>query len=380
MDIKKVALITGYGWAGVTVSLAMCVQYFQSKGFIVDVYLQEDLVCDKIGLNKPLFNTNNTNIFFYKERENDAHFINFNNLKTRQSDLNFVQFIRTKKIKYKATIGFDTVGMIRAGIYNKLEKTPFYYFSLEFYEKNDFIKELEIFYSQRCIAIMTQDKYRGKILSKLLKVNINEIKTVYNTTIGEVINSKNNYLKNKFSIPQHKKIILSSGTLLDITGFDIILKTIPNMKEEYVLVAHGWTTDKEIRNQINHYKKVYPEKFFYSNEILPHEEKFKVFSSADIGLIFYKPINLNLKYAAWSSGKFFDFMRCGVPVIANQLPNMRKLIADNKVGYVEDDFSNIVNIYDKILDAQESYKKQCFKTFEKYVFEKTFSNAINEIL
>ncbi len=377
---KHIALITGYGWAGITVSLAMSIEYLTSKGFFVDIYLETNSLCDELGLNKPLFNYSNTRIFFYETQKDDNTFIPYENLQIKQKDLNFVKFIKEKKTKYEALIAYDPHAIIRAGIFSLKLKIKYYYFSLEFYEKKDFIKEAEIFYVQKAERIMTQDKYRAKILSCLLKVNINKMSVVYNSTIGKIITKKSSYFRDMFNIPKTKKIILASGTLMNITGFDKILDSLKNMQEDYVLVAHGWTSEKKIKEKTTKCLIEFPDKFFYSSKTLSHNKKFDIFASADIGLIYYEPEDLNLKYAAWSSGKFFDFMRCGVPVLANELPNMKKLVHTNKVGLVINDFTNMNNEYDYLIKNQKEYYINCHKTYNKYSFYTSFQNAVEGII
>ncbi len=316
---KRVALITGYGWAGITVSVAMCVEFLTSKGYIVDIYLDSDLMCDSLGLNKPLFNYQNSNVKFFNEKEHETpNQMEYNHIMISKKNMTFVHFLYAQNYRYDWIIGFDPDGLIRSGIYGLRKDIPFFYFSLEFYEKNDETHRAEVFFAQKSLAVLTQDKYRGKILSKLLSINEKKVFPVYNSTIGSIIETKSSYLRDLFNIKEDKKIVLAVGTLLEITGIDKILDSVEFWSKEYVLVIHGWTTDALIKERITELTKKFEEKVFYSDKPLTHDEKFKVFSSADIGLIYYKPINLNLKYAAWSSGKFFDFARCGVPVIANK--------------------------------------------------------------
>lgn len=378
---KRVALITGYGWAGITVSVAMCVEFLTSKGYFVDIYLDSDLMCDSLGLNKPLFNYQNSNVKFFNEKEHEtSNQMEYNHIMISKKNMTFVHFLNGQNYRYDWIIGFDPDGLIRSGVYGLRKDIPFFYFSLEFYEKNDETHKAEVFFAQKSLAVLTQDKYRGKILSKLLSVNEKKVFPVYNSTIGNIIETKSSYLRDLFHIKENKKIILAVGTLLEITGIDKILDSVESWSNEYVLVVHGWTTDASIKERITVLTKKFEEKVFYSDTPLTHDEKFKVFSSADIGLIYYKPINLNLKYAAWSSGKFFDFARCGVPVIANNIPNMDTLVEDNQCGIILNSFNNLDKAFKKIFHKYEIYQKGCFESYKKYSFNESFRKALKEVL
>ena len=377
--MNKVALIAPFGWAGVSTPLILTIEYLTSINYSIDLYLDYNKYCDDIGINQPLFNFKNTTIFYYEVKGEEKK-IEHNQLLIPQQDLHFINFFDKNKQDYAFIIGYDERGVIRTGLCAQKYKIPYVYFSLEFYEKQNHIKKAEKYFAQKASKIITQDPFRAKILTKCLNVPADNISFIYNTTIGEPIKIKSNYLKNKFKINSNKKIILAIGTLLEITGITDLLESLPLLDEHFVLVLHGWIPNSKMQETINSYIQQYPEKIFYSDEKLSHDEKFKIYSSADIGFIHYSPQNLNLKYAAWSSGKFFDFIRCGVPVVANMIPNMKKLVEKNGVGkvinkyeYINDELNTLLNHYDK-------YSSNCYITYKKYSYITSFNNSLNSLL
>lgn len=378
---KKIALIAGFGWGGISVPLATTIEYLSSKGFVVDVYLEKDEFCDKLGLNQPLFEHDKSTVYFYKYAGVDgSEKFGYRELIVSRKNYFFFNYIQDKSAGYDALIGFDPDGLVRAGITGEELGVPYYYFSLEFYEKQDDLKIAESYFSKRAVRVLTQDKYRARILSKLLNIETTKISVVYNSTIGEILNAKSNFIREKFNIENSKRVVLASGTLLKITGVDIILDSLQQWSDDYVLVLHGWSADKNIIKLIEDARHQYSGKVFFSDKPLPHKDKFKVFSSVDIGLMFYKPVNLNLKYASWSSGKFFDFARCGVPVIAYDIPNMKQLVADNHCGLVLDNFNRLPEAFSEIIENYEYYSSGCYHAYEKYSFETSFQNSVKDIL
>jgi len=377
---KHIALITGYGWAGVTVSLAMCIEYLSTIGYTIDVFIDKDDICDSYGLNNPLYEKTEVNTFFFDKNDafNDEYFF-YKDLDIPLNDKLFVDFIIKLKRRYDFVIGFDINGLFRAGMYALENSIPYYYFSLEFYEEENSLKDTERYFAKQAYGVLTQDRFRAKILSSTLDIDEENCFEVFNTTIGDAITEKSSFLRELFAIGNDKKIILCAGTLLEITGVDIILESAKKWSDRFVLVLHGWIPDESLSQKIKKAVNEYPNKIFYSSKPLPHKDKFNIFASADIGFVYYKPINLNLKYAAWSSGKFFDFCRCGVPVVANDIPNMRLLVEKNGCGFVLNDFIDTEKSFEKIIKKYDDFSKNAHSTFYKYSFVDSFAKAIKKV-
>ncbi|WP_345993134.1 hypothetical protein [Sulfurimonas sp. HSL-1716] len=379
MTDKHIALIAPFGWAGVSTPIVSSVEYLHSFGYKIDLYYDKNEACNRMGLNEPLFNLDNVNIYFYDYKGEDI-LEEYIDLQVNKKDLEFIDFITSKDIDYDFLIGYDEEGLIRAGIYGLKNNIRFYYHSLEFYEREDQKKVAEKFFANKSEGIFTQDKYRAEILSQTLHVPISKLSVVYNSTIGEPIFEKSDFFRDMFDIDKDKKICLVTGTLMSITGVDKILESFKNCSDEFVLVLHGWLPDRNIKECIESAMKSNGGQIYYSNTILEHKDKFKIFASADISFVYYEPVNLNLKYAAWSSGKFFDSVRCGVPVIANNIPNMKTLVEDNGCGIVLDDFNEVQKAFENIMSNYEIYKKNCYKTYLKYDFKESFKNALGKDL
>ena len=74
-----------------------------------------------------------------------------------------------------------------------------------------------------------------------------------------------------------------------------------------MLVLHGWFGTPGDQTVISPEIERRKHRVFLSTEVLEEEHKYVIFQSADIGLVFYNPTDKNLKFAAGSSGKLFDF-------------------------------------------------------------------------
>ena len=107
----------------------------------------------------------------------------------------------------------------------------------------------------------------------------------------------------------------------------------------------------------------------------------KIFLSADIGLVGYNKYygggRENLHKA---SGKLSNFLRCGVPVIALDLPGYREMFSNYNCGEVFSHFDQIESLIEKIFNDYPVYQNEAFRCFkEEFEFSQFFNPFINFI-
>jgi glycosyltransferase involved in cell wall biosynthesis len=61
-----------------------------------------------------------------------------------------------------------------------------------------------------------------------------------------------------------------------------------------------------------------------------HDDIYSFLEDYDVGLAFYKNTNFNNYYCA--PNKVYDYIQLGMPVITNDHPGLKEIIADNKIG------------------------------------------------
>ena len=366
--MKSIALICKFSWIGISTSVINTAVFWESKGYLVDVYCEKPDIC-KFPL--PKFEKNSIN-----------YIITNINKKLILDDYYFRIHYFNKK-KYEWVIGFDYDGIIRAGIASFGSKSRIIYHSLEFFEpeklsiKNKLIRSLEKFFSGRASYIFTQDNQRKEFLSKSLEQDLKKIRIVYNSPIGGVITDFDDYFRNNFGISKTNKIVLCVGSLISEHCVLELVKSVETWNEKFVLVLHGWFPQKEIKEFVLEKSKQYPHRIFISEKLFPEEQKHIPFMACDIGFVGFNPTNNNLKFAAGSSGKLFDFMRTGKPILAYNTLGMVELIDNNRIGK---SFTNFDEINGYILSIDRNYNDMnlaCYKVFLKYEFNVQYNKIIS---
>jgi glycosyltransferase involved in cell wall biosynthesis len=112
-----------------------------------------------------------------------------------------------------------------------------------------------------------------------------------------------------------------------------IAQSVEQWPQEFVLVIHGWFPDKVYEEKIRTVAEQSPDRIFISTEFLSLDRKYEVFQSADIGLVAFTPDSENTMLVGTAAGKLFEFVRCGVPIVVNELNGMNDLIG-GKCGEV----------------------------------------------
>lgn len=68
---------------------------------------------------------------------------------------------------------------------------------------------------------------------------------------------------------------------------------------------------------------------------VPMNELHNYTTSADLGILPYEKVSLNNYYCL--PNKIFEYMTAGLPVVASNFPELKKIIEEEKIGYVFDE-------------------------------------------
>lgn len=149
------------------------------------------------------------------------------------------------------------------------------------------------------------------------------------------------------------KIVLYQGAVNEGRGIERVIDAMPYLPADYIFqVVGGGDKLEEL--------KVYAEKLGLSDRViftgkLPFEELFAYTTHATIGVNLLENKGLSYYYAL--PNRIFDYMRCRLPVLSCDFPEIRRIVAQYQIGLLIDDFSP-QNVAKKIVELAEQPKNE----------------------
>ncbi len=384
MKGKAVGLITAHSWIGMSTPVINTAIYLADQGYQVDIFMNESkFVEEDLGIKKPQFENPNINVVSTIQKKKislvEKGIAFFTGLKP--ADVRFVRNFRKnpKRKKYDFFIGYDLRGLARAAVLSFFSKTPFIFHSLELEKPNSF-SYFDKKRAQKSLLSISQDEIRCDLLSLIFSLNREKVMISYNSPLGNKMLEKKNYFRETFSIPENKVIVLASGGLAKSHYIDKLLETVKDWPDEFVLVLHGWIPKKPLENEIRAYVKEFPNKIYLSTNFFSYQDKFELYQSVDIGLIlFAHSDDFNVKYAAGSAGKLFDFFKVGVPIVANNVPGMQDWVVGKSCGVVFNEDIELVKCLQEVNENYDYYARNSSMQFDKYEFTNSYKLILNRI-
>jgi hypothetical protein len=229
------------------------------------------------------------------------------------------------KCKYKMIFGCSQMGVITTWFASLFSDIRYIYLNDELWF-NDFVNNIyyyplkcaEIAASRNAVFTITQDKMRGKLLSRINNLDFNKLKYLPNSRVGCGIVQRSYYLHEMIGCSLRKKIILWIGAVSEGDGALELVEQSNEWPDDYILVFH-------FRSQrLTPYKEkimAYHKKMnvHVLTDDFSYDELPAVFSSAYIGVAYYPDRGINARYIGHSSGKINSFLQHGVPCVVSDL-------------------------------------------------------------
>ncbi len=147
---------------------------------------------------------------------------------------------------------------------------------------------------------------------------------ILNTSVEK--ERKSNYLRQKFNIPDNKKIFLYLGIISQKgRGVELYLDVFHNkdISSHIVFIGYGEYTH-EIKKSAEKYPNI------HYHEAVPHNQVVEVSKSADVGLCMLEPVSLSDYYSL--PNKLFEYAFSGLYVLACDFPDIRQLVDEFSLG------------------------------------------------
>jgi glycosyltransferase involved in cell wall biosynthesis len=124
-------------------------------------------------------------------------------------------------------------------------------------------------------------------------------------------------------------IVLYQGVYEPTRGLENVVRACPFLRRDVKLILRGYgSIENELRRTAIGFKNCYFE------DPVPPDRLVRAASRADVGIVPYIATNANNYYA--SPNKLFEYIQAGLPVVASDLPFLRKIITSNNLGYLFD--------------------------------------------
>lgn len=139
------------------------------------------------------------------------------------------------------------------------------------------------------------------------------------------------HIRDHLGLPEDKVILLFQGGMIKNRNLEALVDAMAEVQHpDAVLVMLGFgklqaalqarVAEKSLQGRV------------YFIEAVPQSELIYWSASADVGIIPYPPIDLNTLYC--TPNKLFEFIQAGVPILANDSPELRRFVHDTGFGQV----------------------------------------------
>lgn len=154
----------------------------------------------------------------------------------------------------------------------------------------------------------------------------------------------NNYLREKFNIPENCKIFIYLGIIVKGRGIDMYLNLFqsPEINSHLVFIGYGEDVTK-VKEASLISKKI------HYHPPVKHDEVVEIAKSADVGLAMIEAVSLSDYFCL--PNKLFEYAFSGLFILTSDFPDMKKIVEDYDLGICSS--LNIVEIKQKILEIED---------------------------
>jgi glycosyltransferase involved in cell wall biosynthesis len=284
---------------------------------------------------------------------------------------------------YACAVGFDQGGLFAAVGLATRDRCPCVYHSLEILLREQvhgvrprLVRALEVPSARRATLVVTQDVPRADLLREDLGLRADQMAIVPNTPFGEFTGARSTYLRDKFDIPPAVRIVLLSGSFVpEHMALDVV-EAARDWPSGFVLAAHGWAPDPAYGEAMLRAAAASGGKAHVSFDVLPVDRVDELYSSADVGLAVYRPVDRNFVFIGAAAGKVFGYMRVGTPTIASDLPGLEEFVEATGAGLLVNDVSELPEKLTEIGRRFDAYADASRAAFRRYEYGRHYARVI----
>ncbi len=191
--------------------------------------------------------------------------------------------------------------------------------------------EIEAKYIGACDVVITVNQSIATELERRYRVS--GVKVIYNAERSRDTPAVSRRFHEFFGLTADKKVLLLQGGLSAGRNLDMLVDAMRHVQNQaVVLVLLG---DGLLLRSLQ--KKALEEDMqgrVYFHSAVPQKDLLALTAAADAGVIPYQATCLNNHYC--TPNKLFEFIAAGLPVLASDLPEIRKMVEGQQIGLVGD--------------------------------------------
>lgn len=212
------------------------------------------------------------------------------------------------------------------------------YDSHELYSEQEFSErekrrwaEIEAKYIGACDVVITVNQSIATELEQ--RYGVGNVKVIYNAERTSQKPVASRRLHEVFDLQLEKKIVLLQGGLSAGRNLETLVDAMRYVQNPaVVLVVLGDGLLLRQLQKIAHQPELTGRVYFHA--AVPQKELLALTSTADAGVIPYQATCLNNHYC--TPNKLFEFIAAGLPVLATDLPEIRRFVEGQQIGLVGD--------------------------------------------
>lgn len=210
------------------------------------------------------------------------------------------------------------------------------------------------------------DEWHARFLEEECGVDRGKMMLLPNADRGRGAVTRTAVLREKFGIPADHLILLHSGGMGGCFQSRELAGESSRWPPQWHLVFHTSYRVAELP-YTEEVKSAAGERVHFSTEPLPASELRGMVASADIGLALYSRELLGLRadLIGLAAGKIGDYLRCGLPVVATDLPSVAPFIKKYRCGVCVRGPEEVADAVRTILDDYDRYREGAVRCFNE---------------
>ncbi len=324
---------------------------------------------DSRNLEERLYKTHRMNLLFEKEAIFYAEF-----------NIRLFFFLLFNKPNLLIANDLDT--LLPNFLISKIKRIPLVYDSHEYFTEvpelinNNFARniwlKIEKFIFPKLKHAFTVNESIAEIYKKKYNIEVNVVRNIPLRKDNQAIK-----LKKELGLEENKNILILQGAGINVDrGVEELVEAMQFLENTLLLIIGDGDVIEDLKKltvMLNIQHKI------EFRKRLPYQELIHYTANADLGLSLDKDTNLNYRFSL--PNKLFDYINAGIPVLVSDLPEVKRIVTEYKVGEILNSHKPEV-ISEKIKNMLEDKEKlaEYKKNTQKAATELCWENEEKELL